>query len=184
MRVVAIVALHQPFIYPMVERPPELYPHILVAAVAQLRRLLFHQELVFLGFVWRVAINACDAVGQVHGAVVVPMLFGVLVAAQAARASLLRCGVLKGEDFGFVTSAVHVLFPRAMTSLAAMPLHAFLRVELPVHGGCEVGRSGEIRIDRLVAGLAGVGTHVEVGIRRRSICFGLVRGLGLLFGLV
>ena len=66
MWIVAIVALHQSFIYTMVERPPELYPHILVAAVAQLRRLLFHQELAFLGLVWRMAINARDPVGQVH----------------------------------------------------------------------------------------------------------------------
>ena len=112
------------------------------------------------------------------------MFFGVLVAAQAAGASLLRCGVLKGENFGLVSSAVDVLFPGAMTSLAAMPLHAFVCVELPVHSGCEVGRSGEIRIDLFMAGLAGVGTHVEIGIRRRNICLCLIRGLGLLFGLV
>ena len=66
MWVVAIVALDQPFIYAVMEWPPKLYPHILVAAIAQLRRLLFHQELAFLGLVWRVAINASDAVGQVH----------------------------------------------------------------------------------------------------------------------
>ena len=112
------------------------------------------------------------------------MLFGVLVAAQAAGASLLRCGVLKGEDFGLVTSAVHVLFPRAMTGLAALPLHAFVHVKLPVHGGCEMGRSGEMRVDLLVAALAGVGPYVEVRIRRCDICFGLIRRLGLLFGLV
>ena len=63
---VTVVALHQPFIYTMVEGPRELYPHILVAAVTQLRRLLFHQELAFIGFVWRVAIDARDAVCQVH----------------------------------------------------------------------------------------------------------------------
>ncbi len=112
------------------------------------------------------------------------MLFGVLVAAQASGASLLRCGVLKGEDFGLVTSAVHVLFTGAMTGLAALPLHPFVRVKLPVHGGCEMGRSGEMRIDLVVAALAGVGSHVETRIRWRNICFGLVRGLGLLFGLV
>ncbi len=66
MWIVAIVALHQSFIYTMVEWPRELYPYILVAAVAQLRRLLFQQELAFLGLVWRMAINARDAVGQVH----------------------------------------------------------------------------------------------------------------------
>src|SRR5580704_4588826 len=168
----------------MVERPRELYPHILVAAIAQLRRLLFHQELAFLGLVWSVAINARDAVGQVHGAVIVPMLFGVLVAAQAAGASLLRCGILKGEDFGLVTSAVDVLFSRAMTGLAALPLHAFVRVELPVHAGCEMGCSGEMRIDLLVAALASVGSHIEVRIRWRNICFGLIRRLGLLGGVL
>src|ERR1700741_98720 len=111
------------------------------------------------------------------------MLFGVLVAAQAAGAGLLRCGVLKGEDFGLVAAAVHVLFSRAVTSLAAMPLHAFVRVELRVHGGNEVGRSSEMRIDVLVAGLAGIGTYVEAGIRRGNISFGLVRRLALLSGI-
>ena len=42
-----------------------------------------------------------------------------------------------------------------------MPLHAFVSVEFRVHGGGEVGRRGEMRVDVLVAGLAGVGTHVE-----------------------
>src|SRR5580704_12366560 len=112
------------------------------------------------------------------------MLFGVLVAAQAAGAGLLRCGVLKGEDFGLVAAAVDVLFPRAMTSLAAMPLRAFMRVELRIHGGGEVRCSGEMRIDLLMAGLASIGTHVESGIRRRNVCFGLIRGLGLLCGVL
>lgn len=46
-----------------------------------------------------------------------------------------------------------------MTSLAAMRLRAFVGVELRVHGGGEVGLSGEMRIDVLMAGLAGIGTR-------------------------
>ncbi len=51
MRAVAVVALHQPFIYTVVKRACELRAHIKVAAVAQLRRLLLHEELTFLGMV-------------------------------------------------------------------------------------------------------------------------------------
>ena len=110
------------------------------------------------------------------------MLFGVLVAAQAARAGLLRRGVFKREDLGFVAAAIDVLFPGTMASLAAMPFHAFVCVELAIHGGSEVSRGSEICIDFFVAGLAGIGADVESWIRRCNIGFGLIRGLGLLCG--
>src|ERR1700752_2693372 len=158
---VAIIALEQSFIPAVMKGTREFRTQAHVACVTEVARVSLHQVLAFLGVVRRVAINARDAVGQVHRAVIVPMLFGVLVAAQAAGAGLLRCGVLKGKDFGLFAAAVAVLFPRAVTRRAAMPLHAFLRVELCVHGGGEVGRSGEMRIDLLMAGLAGIGTHVK-----------------------
>src|ERR1051325_1103835 len=158
----------------------EFRTHAHVACVTKVRGLSLHQVLAFLGVVRSVAINAPDAIGQVHRAVIVSMLFGVLVAAKAAGAGLLRRGVFKCKDFGFVAAALDVLLPRTMASLAAMPLHAFVRVELRVHGGGEVGCSGEIGIEVLVAGLAGIGTHVKCrvgwpGILLRLVClrFGL-----------
>ncbi len=157
----AIIAMDQTFVQAMVERPRELCTHILVASVTELRRFRLHQILTLLGVMRRVAINASDAVGQVHRAVIVAMLFGVLMAAQAARAGLLWRGVFKREDFRFVAAAIYVLFPRPMASFASVPFHAFVRVELAIHGGGDVSGGGEIRIDLFVAGLAGIGTDVE-----------------------
>ena len=179
-RAVAIIALDQSFVHAVMEGTRKFRAYAHMARVTELRRLSLHQVLALRGEVRRVAINARDAVGQVHRAVIVSMLFGVLVAAKAPSAGLLQRGVFKCKDFGFVAAAVDVLFPRTMASLAAMPLHAFVRVELRVNGGGEVGGSGEIGIEVLVAGLAGIGTHVKCrvgwpGILLRLVClrFGL-----------
>ena len=88
MRVVAVVALHQPFIYTVVKRACELRSHILVAAVTQLRCLLFHQELAFLGMVGRMTIEAAYAVCQVSGTVEIALFAIVLMTAQAALAGV------------------------------------------------------------------------------------------------
>ena len=159
-RTVTIVALDQSLVHTVAEGARKFSPDIHVTRETKFRRLRLHQELTFLGTMRRMTIEATYAVCQVHRAVIVPMLFGVLMAAQTASAGLLRRGVLKGKDFGLIASAVDVLFPRAMTSLAAMPLRAFVCVELRVHGGGEVGRSGEMRIDVFMACLAGIGTNV------------------------
>lgn len=103
------------------------------------------------------------------------MLFGVLMAAQAARTGLLWCGVLKSEYFGLVAPALYVFFPWAMASLAAVPFRTFVRVEFGIHGGGEMSGGGEFRIKVFVAGLAGVGTHVECGIGRHDISLRLAR---------
>src|SRR5580692_5027167 len=108
------------------------------------------------------------------------MLFGVLVAAQAAGAGLLRCRVLKREDLGFVAAAIHVLFAGAVASLAAMPFHSVVCVEFGIHGGSEVRRGSEMCIDFFVAGLAGIGAHVQAGVRRCNVDFNLLSRLGLL----
>jgi hypothetical protein len=175
MRAMAIIALDQAFIDTVVERSRELRTHIHVARVTKFRRFRLHQELTFFGMVRRVAINAGDAVCCVHRAVIIPMLFGVLMAAQAPGSGLLWRYVLKGEDLGFVAPAIYVFFPRAMASLAAVPFHTFVRVEFGIHGGGEVSGGCEIRIDVFVAGLAGVGTHVECRIRRHDISLRLAR---------
>ena len=163
----------------MAEGACKFCPYIHVTRKAKVRRLRLHQELAFLGTMRRMTIKAAHAVCQVHRAVIVSMLFRVLVAAQTAGAGLLRRGVLKGKDFGLVAAAVDVLFRRSMTSLAAMPLYAFVRVELRVHGGGEVGRIRKMRVNLLVARLAGIRTHVKrwVGgpdILLRLVCLRLV----------
>src|SRR5580704_1128520 len=134
----------------------------------------------------RMTVDAGHAALQMGRASIIALFVTALVAFQATGAGLLRCCVLEGEDFGFVAAAIDVLFPRAVTSLAAVPFGTFVRVELRVHGGGEVRRIGELCIDVFVASLAGIGTHVKSGVRRRGIRFGLfvglVRGFALLCG--
>src|SRR5271156_6717305 len=161
MRTMTIFTFNKSLVHAVAEGARKFSTNIHVTRETKFRRLRLHQELALLGIMRRMTIEAAYAVCQVRRAVIVPMLFGVLVAAQAAGAGLLRCGVLKGKDFRLVAAAVDVLFPRAVTSLAAMPLHAFVRVELRVHGSGEVGRSGETLVNVLVAGLASIGTHVK-----------------------
>jgi len=48
MRIMAVVALDQPFIHSMMERTSELRPHVHVAAVAEFRRGFLQEE--FRGF--------------------------------------------------------------------------------------------------------------------------------------
>ena len=157
---VAIVALQQTLWDSMMEGPRELRPNILMAAVAELRSLRLHQELRLFGVVGRMAVNASNPIGEVHRPVVVPMLFCVLVATETSRARLLRSGILEREDLRLVAPAVDMLFPRSVASLAPMPLHALVRVELRIHGGDKVRRLFETCVNLVVAGFAGVRPYV------------------------
>lgn len=51
MRIMAIVALNQPFVYPVMKRASELRTDIQVTSVAKLGRSIFQQELRFLWMV-------------------------------------------------------------------------------------------------------------------------------------
>src|ERR1700682_274027 len=61
-RIVAIIALHEPFVHAMVEGARELLLDLQMAAVTKLGGFLLHQELTFLGVVWAVAVRASDVV--------------------------------------------------------------------------------------------------------------------------
>lgn len=179
-RAVAIIALDQALVHTVMEWPHELRAHIHMARVTELRRFRFHQKLTLLGMVRRVAIDTRNAIGQMYRAIVVCMFLGVLMASQTARTGLLRRGVLKGEDFGLVSAPINVSLPGAMTCLAPLPFHPFVRFQLAFHGGDEVRSAFEIGIEILMACLAGIGTHVKPWIRRSNIRLLLIRGLGLL----
>ena len=64
-RAVAIVALDESLIHPVMKRPGELGAHIQVTAIAKFRCLRFHQKLAFFGVVRRVAIEASDIIAGV-----------------------------------------------------------------------------------------------------------------------
>ncbi len=129
-------------------------------------------------------VEATNSVCQVRGTVEIAVFAVVLMTAQTALAGVRRRSVFKGKNLCLVPAAVHVLLARAVAGLAPVPFHPLVRFQLPLHGGGEVSRAFKIRIDVLMACLAGIGTHVEPGIGRRNICFGVIGGLGLLSGVL
>lgn len=169
MGIVAITALQQSFRDAVMEGARELRPNILMAGVAKLGRLRPHEELALFGVMRGVTVDAGHAVGEVHGAVVIAVLFGVLVAAQAARAGLLRSGVFESENLGLIPAAVHMFLAGAVAGFASMPFHAFMRIQLRIHSGSEVRSLLESGIDLVVAGFAGIGANVKRGVGRRHI---------------
>jgi hypothetical protein len=88
-RIVAVVARHEPFVHSVVKRPGKLCAHITVTAVAKSRRLSLEQELTFFGVMRIVAIDARNSIHQMRRPLEVAVLFRVLMAAQAPRAGFL-----------------------------------------------------------------------------------------------
>src|SRR5262245_18881018 len=93
-RIVAIDALYKAFVNAMVEGTGKCLLHLQVAVETELRLLLPHQVLRFLGIVRIVAVGAADIVLQVRGAPEVCLLSAVLMTAQAARADIFGGRVL------------------------------------------------------------------------------------------
>src|SRR5215467_7275269 len=89
-RVMAVRALHQSLVYAVVVSPRELLTHFQVAAVTELRLLLFHQLLVFLWMMGIVAVRAPDVVLQMCGPAKIRMFRSVFVTAEAACAGVRR----------------------------------------------------------------------------------------------
>ena len=127
------------------------------------------------------ATDAGNAVGQVHGTIVVAGLFGVLMAAKTGPAGLRGSGVFKSENLGS-TASVNPCFARAMASLAAVPFDTLVCVELGIQGGDPVSSSCETLVNLLVAGLAGVGAGVKREVRGSEVVDGLLRRLLVLVG--
>jgi hypothetical protein len=127
--VVAIAALHQPFIHPMMKRHVELRFLLEMAGVAKLWLGLDQQKLSLLGVVRRVARDATDVILQMHRVDGVHVLRAASMAIQAARADLLRRCAFKSENLGLVSSAVDMGLPRTVATFAALPRRAFLRIQ-------------------------------------------------------
>ena len=86
MRIVTIAALHQAFVYAVMEGTIELLFGLQMATVAKLRLLFFHQALTFLGVVGRMTVDATHVVLKVRRARKVTVFFSIGMAVQAARA--------------------------------------------------------------------------------------------------
>lgn len=96
--VVAIRALHQAFVHPMMEGPAELLFDFQVAAVAELGLLVLQQAVTFLGVMGIMAIRATHIVLQVRRPPEIRMLRAKLVASQATRADIRRRSVLECKN--------------------------------------------------------------------------------------
>ena len=81
MRIVAIYTLYEAFVDAMMEGTGELLLDLKMAGEAELRLLLPHKELRFLGVVRVVAIGAADIVLQVRRATEVRVFSSILMAA-------------------------------------------------------------------------------------------------------
>ena len=128
-RAVAVIALHQSFVHPMMESPGELRSDIHVAAVAELWRRFLEQKFALLGVVRRMAIDTRNSALQVGGTAVIALLVAGLMAIKAASTNIGGRCVLKREDLCFVAAALNVLFARTVARLAAMPLRTLLGIE-------------------------------------------------------
>ena len=60
--IMAIVALHQPFIHFVMKRPIELLFHFLMTAIAQLRSFFLHQVLILFRMMRRMAVDTADVI--------------------------------------------------------------------------------------------------------------------------
>ena len=180
MWIVAVAALHEPFVNAVMKRARELLLCFEMTAVAQLWLLLFHQELAFLRIMRRVAVRAADVVLQMGGARKITVLFAVGVTAKTTLADFLCGDVLKAEDFRFVASAVDVGLPWTVTCLAAMPLGP-----LPCIQSRDVVRRIFIALEEafgwhvFMAGLAGFGSDVKRRVGGTLVRFRLACGLRL-----
>lgn len=171
-RIVAIVALDQSFVHTVMEWPDELRLHIQMTRVTKLWRRLFQQELALFGVMWGMAVNAGNTALQVRRSPVIALLVAVLVAIQATRADLRGRGVLKCENLRLVPAAVHVRLAGPVARFATMPLGAIVSFEFSLHRGYEVWSFLKVRVDFVVAGLAGIGADIKRRIRRPHIfCF-------------
>jgi len=95
-----------------------------------------------------------------HGAIIIPVFLGVLMASEAARAYLLGRYILKREYLAFVAATIHMLLSRTVAGFTAVPLRPFSPFEFPRHRGCEMRGRLEIVVEVFVAGLARVSAEV------------------------
>jgi hypothetical protein len=129
MGIVAVAALDQPFIDAMMKRPVELLLHLDMAGVAELRLLLFHEELAVFGVVGIVTVGATNVVLQMRGAPKVTVFLAVLMAIEASCANLARGSVFESENLGGIATSFHVGLAGTMAGFASLPCGAALGIE-------------------------------------------------------
>ena len=169
MHIVAIAALHQPFIHPMMERHVELGLLLEMTGVAKLGLGFYEQEFLGLRMVRRMTGNATHVILSMLRVDVVHVLRAARVARQAARVDLLGRMVLEDKNLCDIAPSGNMSGPGTMTSFASLVRWTSLGVErrLPMR------RFLPVVVDILVAGLAGFRSDIVGSIRWRAGCFGL-----------
>ena len=119
-RVMAVTALHQPFVHPVVKRFGKIRLGRGMAAIAQLGLVLNQQELSLLGVMGRMAIQTAHIVAGMSrfGEMRLRLIFAV--ASQTARTRLLPRHILEGEYLGDVAGAGHVSRAGTMAAFATL----------------------------------------------------------------
>ena len=118
MRIVAIATGQQPLVDFVMERLRERRFHVCVAGVAELRLRDFEQVGFALEGMRAVTVDAANLGVAMRGALEVGMRS--YVAGQAARVHFRRGSFLKDEDFGFVTTARHVIGAGTVAAFATL----------------------------------------------------------------
>ena len=127
--VVAIAALDQSFIHPVMERHIKLSFLLKVAAVAQLWLGLDEQEIRSFGMVRRMAGDATNAILLMFRVEGIHVLRAADMAVEAAGVDLLRGSGLKLENLRFVATAVDVGLAGSVASFATVPLGTLLGIQ-------------------------------------------------------
>jgi hypothetical protein len=183
--IVAIAALDQSLIHPVMERHVELRFLLEVAAVAKLGLGLHEQELRFCGVVWRVAGDATDIVLGVHRVDGVPVLRAAGMAGEAAFVDLLGRVILKDKNLGDVSAASDVRRSGPVAALASLVRWAVFGIE----GGLPVRTLLPAVVNVLVASLADFCSYIFRRRRRvgrrilRSVLFLVCRAGWFFLGL-
>jgi hypothetical protein len=128
-RIVAIGALDEAFIYSMVERHIELSFLRKMARVAKLGLSFHQQEFFCFCMMWRMAGNAADVVLRMHRIDGIHVFGATGVARQAAGVDLLRRVVLKNKNLGDIPAASDVRRSGPVAALASLVRRTAFRIE-------------------------------------------------------
>ena len=168
-RIVAIGALDEAFIYSMVERHIELSSLRQMARVAKLGLSFYQQEFFCFRMMRRMAGNAADVVLRMHRIDGIHVFGATGVARQAAGVDILCRVILEDKNLGDIPATSDVGRSWPMTAFASLVRRAALRIErgLPVR----TLLPGVVNV--VVASLADFRSYIFG--RRRSACGRLVR---------
>jgi hypothetical protein len=154
-RIVAIAALHQTFIYFVMEGLVKRRFQVSMAGVAKVRLRGFQQARFFLKSVNAVATGATYHRFAVRGAFEIRMRR--CMAAEACLVDLLRRCLGETEDFGYVTATFDVLSPRPVAAFASYAFAAMQQRQMRMR------ISGKFVCYFFMTRKTGLGTHMIRG---------------------